>query len=260
MQRPLYSQLVKYYELIEGRNWEGEVALVSSVLKKYACRSVVDLGCGTGRHVRELARLGYDAVGIDISSYNIRFARRKASQDRLAAKFIVGSYYNHRSAGGYDAAICLNWSIPVKDGEMRRFLHNTSSLLHQGGVLMLDYEKASEIVWDDIGKPTMECWRQGGETITRVSVGRIVSNVMRSDDVYLIFPEQVMNPPNEKSRYRITRRKKTPQVYVDRSFVRFFSPTELDHFAKEAGFNAIEELVLPRNKYNRTYAAFAKAA
>ena len=44
MNRPLYSQLVAYYELVEGRDWKSEVNLIGSVLTNYGSESVVDLG------------------------------------------------------------------------------------------------------------------------------------------------------------------------------------------------------------------------
>ena len=78
MQRPLYSQLVPYYDLVEGRDWQSEIGLIVSVLKKHGLMSVIDLGCGPGYQARALARYGFDVTGIDISRQNIRFARRMA--------------------------------------------------------------------------------------------------------------------------------------------------------------------------------------
>ena len=34
MNRPLYNQLVTYYELIEGRDWQSEIKLITSILKR----------------------------------------------------------------------------------------------------------------------------------------------------------------------------------------------------------------------------------
>src|SRR5208337_3014542 len=83
MNRPLYSELVPYYELIEGRDWQKEINLIKSILVDHHCKSSIDLGCGTGYHARALTRLGFEMTGIDISKQNIQFARRNARIEKV---------------------------------------------------------------------------------------------------------------------------------------------------------------------------------
>lgn len=49
---------------------------------------VVDLGCGTGQWAAELARAGYDVVGVDVSAAMIAIARQRAP----AATFVRSSF------------------------------------------------------------------------------------------------------------------------------------------------------------------------
>lgn len=261
MIRPLYNELVPYYELLEGRDWVAEAERVSSVLRRHGCKSVIDLGCGTGRHVRELARLGFDATGIDISRHNISFARRKAADEGVKAHFVCGSYYDLSRSEQFDAAVCLNWSIPVKDDQIRRILRKANTLLRQRGILVFDYERTSEIVWEDVGKPIVETWVQKGKVIARVSVGRMRSDILVSDDVYLtFFTPPAAIPKDEASRYRAVEQEGSVKAYVDRSFVRFFSPTELRRLARVSGFERAAEFALPRKGYRRCYAVLVKKA
>jgi SAM-dependent methyltransferase len=51
---------------------------------------VLDLGCGTGELVLELARRGHEATGVDISAIAIERARAKAAAAGLSADFQVG--------------------------------------------------------------------------------------------------------------------------------------------------------------------------
>lgn len=259
MRRPLYRQLVSYYELIEGRDWKSEVGLITSILRDHGSQSLVDLGCGTGYHVRALTKLGFGATGIDISKENIRFARKKAWEERIHPRFVVGSYYEYRHDESFDAALCLNWSIPVRDDEVKRFLDNTYSLLRPGGLLIFDYERVSQIVWTDVGKTIAQSWDQGNKLIVRVSVGQIASDVLYSRDVYIIYPK-LLKPllPSERSRYEAARRSSQVQIYVDSSCVRFFSMSEIRGFARQSGFRVIANFVLPRNKYKRNYAVLKK--
>jgi SAM-dependent methyltransferase len=260
MHRPLYNQLVAYYEFIEGRDWQGEIKLITSFLRNRGSKSVVDLGCGTGYHVRALTKLGFETTGIDISKQNIRFARRRAKEEKVHPRFVVGSYYECHPDGIFDAALCLNWSIPVKDDEVKRFLDNTYSLLRPEGLLIFDYERVSQIVWSDVGKAIIESWDLGGKLIVRVSVGQVVSNVLYSKDVYIIYSKSSkVTAPSEPSRYQVPKGTHV-QTFVDSSYVRFFSVSEIRDFAQHSGFKMIANFMIPRKKYRRHYAVLMKTA
>ena len=260
MHRPLYNQLVPYYEFVEGRDWNDEVELINSVLRKHKSKSIVDLGCGTGYHVRALTKLGFNAVGVDISKQNILFARKRARAENIQPDFVVGSYYHYRPDQEVDAALCLNWSIPVKDGEVKRFLDNARSILRPGGLLLFDFERVSQIVWNDVGKPIVESWDRRDELVVRVSVGQLKSNVLSSLDLYAIYSKN-SRPivPDETTRYETTQGMGRVRVYLDHSYVRFFSLHEIRRFAKRSGFKLMANFLLPRNKYKRDYAVLEKA-
>ena len=259
MRRPLYGQLVPYYEVVEGRDWQSEIGLIASILREHKSKFIVDLGCGTGYHVRALTTLGFHATGVDISKYNILFARKKAKEENIQATYVVGSYYESRPDRNYDAALCLNWSIPVKDDEVKRFLRNAHSILEPGGLLIFDFERISQIVWGDVGKAITESWDMGRKLIVRVSCGQLVSNTLYSADVYIVYSKthkQIL--PNERSRYEAPRSSKHVQVFLDTSCVRFFSMSEIKQFAKHSGFKLIARFALPRNKYMRDYVVLQK--
>ncbi|HUK51248.1 MAG TPA: class I SAM-dependent methyltransferase [Terriglobales bacterium] len=260
MNRPLYDQLVKYYEVLEGRDWKTEVDLVEFILQGHKCQSVVDLGCGTGFHVRALRKRGIRATGIDISEENIAYARKIARQNRIpSSTFVVASYYNYRPRKQFDAAICLNWSVPIRDDEILRFLSNTYVLLRPGGILIFDYERTSQIVRSDVGQAIVESWRLKGEVAVRVSVGQLKSSVLFSRDVYLFFPASSnWETPNEKTRYNLSKCPQDVKVYRDVSCVRFFSISEIRKIAAKSGFRLISNFALPRKKYVRSYAVLEK--
>jgi SAM-dependent methyltransferase len=259
MDRPLYNQLVAYYELVEGRDWTSEIRLIASILRDHGCKSLVDLGCGTGYHARALTKLGFRATGIDISRQNIRFARKRAKEENVHPRFVIGSYYDYSPDERFDVALCLNWSIPVRDDEVKRFLDNTNSLLQPGGLLIFDFERTSQIVWSDVGKAFTASWDREQEMVVRVSVGQMASNVLYSNDVYIIYSKS-SEPihPDERSRYRAVGRNAHVQIFVDRSCVRFFSMKEIRDFARQSKFRVLSNFVLPRNKYKRNYTVLEK--
>jgi SAM-dependent methyltransferase len=48
----------------------------------------LDIGCGTGAHTIELARRGWQAIGVDNQPKAIRLAREQAQAERSAATFV----------------------------------------------------------------------------------------------------------------------------------------------------------------------------
>lgn len=57
-----------------GEDVHGEANFVM----RFAPRSVLDAGCGTGRVARELARRGLDVVGVDVDADMLATARRRS--------------------------------------------------------------------------------------------------------------------------------------------------------------------------------------
>ncbi len=158
-----------------------------------------------------------------------------------------------------DAALCLNWSIPVRDHEVKRFLDNANAMLRPDGLLILDFERRSQIVWSDVGKPIVDSWQEKKSLIVRVSVGQIVSNVLCSRDVYVIYHDSSRpRIPNEASRYKAAQPRDLAQIYVDYSYVRFFSLSEMRRFARRSGFRMVKNFLLPRSKYKRNYTVLQK--
>lgn len=69
--------------------------------------TVLDVGCGPGRHSLELARRGVGAFGMDASEEFIALAREAAEKEALPARFEVGDVRELAHDGIYDAVICL---------------------------------------------------------------------------------------------------------------------------------------------------------
>lgn len=66
-----------------GTDVHGEAAFVDRLLRPgFAGALVLDAGCGTGRVARELARRGYEVVGVDSDSSMLEVARAEAPELR----------------------------------------------------------------------------------------------------------------------------------------------------------------------------------
>jgi len=54
----------------------------------------LDLGCGNGRHLRHMARMGLDTYGIDISSESLKQLKEDFKEEDLMANIQQSSFYN----------------------------------------------------------------------------------------------------------------------------------------------------------------------
>ena len=76
----VFNNYADYYDLLyKNKNYSSEVEYVDLLIKKYFinAKSILDLGCGTGRHAVNLVQKGYDVCGVDISEKMISQARER---------------------------------------------------------------------------------------------------------------------------------------------------------------------------------------
>jgi D-alanine-D-alanine ligase len=103
---------------------------------------ILDLCCGQGRHVIELARRGFrNVTGIDRSRYLVRLARRRAQQLGLASAFQEGDARKFRVAeSSFDAVLIMGNSFGYFATEADDFavLEAVKRALRGHGGLVLD--------------------------------------------------------------------------------------------------------------------------
>ncbi len=70
-------------------------------------QSILDVGCGTGRHSIELARRGFRVTGLDISAGMLAEAKKRAKAANVEVTWIESNAADFSLPERFDAAICL---------------------------------------------------------------------------------------------------------------------------------------------------------
>jgi ubiquinone/menaquinone biosynthesis C-methylase UbiE len=115
--------------------------LVSAFDELQLSGSALDLGCGTGEHVLELARRGVDAWGVDSTLAAIEAAREKAARRGVSATFVHGDALDLAALGRrFDTVLDCGLFHVIAEEDRRRYLAELSHVLDAGGrFLMLGF-------------------------------------------------------------------------------------------------------------------------
>lgn len=137
---PTWDELFKQEEF-RWREPHHGVLRFAKLLKEKDNHRVLDLGCGTGRHLVFLAREGFEVFGTDISETGLEHARCWLEEEGLTAKL-------KRSDMGriphpdrfFDAVICFNVIYHATLEKMRRAIVEIHRTLRPGGLALLTFK------------------------------------------------------------------------------------------------------------------------
>jgi SAM-dependent methyltransferase len=95
---------------------EAESVLFARLLQLNAGARVLDVACGEGRHSIELAKLGCEVVGYDLSRDMVAAAERNARSAGVEITFVVDDMRAPEKVGGdFDAVMCVGTSFGYFD-------------------------------------------------------------------------------------------------------------------------------------------------
>ena len=134
-----------YDALYLDKDYEAECDLIARVLRTYASNkiaSILDLGCGTGRHAFPLARRGFEVVGVDRSEFMLDQARSKAAElsELLPCRFHHSDIRSADLGQEFDAVLLMFAVLgyQVANADVRATLHTARRHLRPGGILLFD--------------------------------------------------------------------------------------------------------------------------
>lgn len=96
-----------YEDNVFTKNTVREVDFLLEELHLPSGGSVLDVGCGTGRHAIELAKRGYAVTGLDLSSEMLSRAAAAAETESVRVEWIRANATHFTLPEPFDAAVCL---------------------------------------------------------------------------------------------------------------------------------------------------------
>jgi SAM-dependent methyltransferase len=101
---------------------------------------ILDLCCGPGRYATELAKMGFEVVGIDINEDYVALAQKLVEQERVSPEIIVGDMREISYVDRFDAVINVGTSFGFfeTDAENQLVVELIARALKPGGRFLLE--------------------------------------------------------------------------------------------------------------------------
>jgi SAM-dependent methyltransferase len=137
--RSLLYREPRLYDLVFPDAEETIATMVRAAIDRYlsaAPRSILDVGCGTGRHLAALAKTISECCGVDLLESNIAYARSV----RPGVTFHVGDMRTVRLGRTFDLLICLGnaLSYALTDQDLADTMSTFAAHARVGTLLVAD--------------------------------------------------------------------------------------------------------------------------
>jgi|GEM_PF-532851 len=179
-----YNELAKYYDLTYlKKDYAKEIKLLTRFIfsnKKSWGRDLLDVACGTGRHI-SLLKNRFTCTGVDVSPAMLKEAKKNSR----GVKFFKGDMKNFKLNKSFDVVTCLFSAIGhLKNyNELEKTIKNFSAHLKPGGVLLIEPWMTNI---DFNQAPYLLTYESEDLKIARLSVGKGNGDNMTFDFNFLV--------------------------------------------------------------------------
>lgn len=105
----VFDDYARYYDLLyRDKDYAGESAYIDGLIRHYAggAKTILNLGCGSGKHDLYLSRSGYRLAGVDLSEKMLE-AARAAAQGNPLLEYHHGDVRTIRLSRRFDVVVSL---------------------------------------------------------------------------------------------------------------------------------------------------------
>ncbi len=224
----LYSQLARiYHEMYQVIfDYRKQFRFFHKLLKKYNCKKILEIGCGTGNLASFFLKAHYDYTGLDLHKEMIDIANEVAPK----AKFEQGDMRNFELKQKFDAIIITGRSFTYMstNQDIMKALETIHKHLKTDGILFFDNFNAEKMITNKKTKHFTQTVNIGDTKYKRVSRKTWCLNEGWTE--------------KWNAKYIVTKNGKTKTI-KDSSIVRSFTKEELELFLKLNKFKIIKNQV-----------------
>ncbi len=164
-------------EYMDG--YDGEFFVRQLCLDK--SKSVLEIGCGTGRLLKKIIGTFQEYTGIDISPKTVERAKAHFLQENV--RFIIGDFIKQVFDCTYDVIYSSLTFMHVK--EKRNALQKVYSLLNKEGRFVLSTDKSQNQIIDT-GYSQIEIYPDNSQSIAK-ALGEIGFQEVRVNEIKLAY-------------------------------------------------------------------------
>ncbi|TMI66495.1 MAG: methyltransferase domain-containing protein [Bacteroidetes bacterium] len=130
-----------YHQLYSNRSEKEATDFIDALLdelKPPPNATMLDLGCGAGRHAKWLAAKGFDVTGLDLAASSIRSAKKYEKRNLRFAKHDMRDPFG-KNQFDYVFNFFTSFGYFRNEEENNKVIGNICHSLKPGGTLVLDY-------------------------------------------------------------------------------------------------------------------------
>jgi len=118
---------------------QEDIPKIVKLFKKKGVKRIIDLGCGTGRHLVYLAKQGFNVYGIDIAPEGIAITKEWLRKEKLRANLKIGSVYKKLPYLNdfFDAAISTQVLHHNKIENIIKLIKEIERIIKPGGLIFI---------------------------------------------------------------------------------------------------------------------------
>jgi cyclopropane fatty-acyl-phospholipid synthase-like methyltransferase len=122
---------------------QEDMAGLLDMVAGYGTRTLLDVGCGTGRHVVSFAQHGFSVSGLDSSPEGIRLTEQAVQEAGLSATLHLQDVYQRLPYADafFDAVIAVQVIHHARLAKIQHLIQEMHRVLKPGGVIFVSVAK-----------------------------------------------------------------------------------------------------------------------
>ena len=142
-----FNKYAKFYDFFyQKKNYSSEINKVKKLLKINRNDQILEIGCGTGMHTKELYKINKNLHAIDKSRGMVNIARQKFKNlnKKKKLKFSHSNILDLKSKKKYDKIVMLFhvFSYFYEDKFLKKVFKKLHYIINKNGLVIFDYWNA----------------------------------------------------------------------------------------------------------------------